>query len=246
MDMSWFVCVVGLFVLSLVLAAVGAVPPGSQPAKVDLSILKTLRLGHPRLIALPADLDRVRRMIQQHEQPRLWHAALTRKADELLVEPALEYKLIGPRLLQVSRAACDRIYTLGLLYRLDGDRRFADRGIQELLAVCKFETWHPDLFLDTAEMTHAVAIGYDWFYDRLTADQRATVRQAIVEKGLKPAANAYRGGQCIYGWWVKLQPQLEPGLQRRDRHRRPGHRRRRAPTGCLHTQQCTRSPCPWR
>lgn len=205
--MSWFMRFAGITVLSLTLAAANA--PADKPSAAsapasqlaDVSILKTLRPDHPRLMALPTDLDRVRRMIKDHEQPRLWHQAMSKKAEKLLTDPVLQYKLIGPRLLDVSRSACDRIYTLGLLYRLDNDKRFADRGIKELLAICSFQDWHPDHFLDTAEMTHAAAIGYDWFYDQMTADQRKVVRQGIVEKGLNPAVEAYNGAS--YGWWVK-------------------------------------------
>lgn len=205
--MSWFLCLAGMIVLSLTMAA--ASDPASQPSATretaappaDVTILASLRPGHPRLLALPADIERVRRMIREYEQPRLWHAALVKKAEKLLSQPALQYQLIGPRLLQVSRDACDRIYTLGLLYRLDGDKRFADHGVKELLAICNFPDWHPDHFLDTAEMTHAAAIGYDWCYDRLTADQRKTVRQAIIDKGLRPAVDAYRGGK--YAWWTR-------------------------------------------
>jgi hypothetical protein len=205
--MSRFLCLAGMIVVFSTVAAGDASAdkppatsaPASQPA--DQAILKTLRPGHPRLVALAADIDRVRRMVKDHEQPRIWHEAMTKKAEKLLTEPTLEYKLIGPRLLDVSRSACDRIYTLGLLYRLDGDKRYADRGIRELLAICAFQDWHPDHFLDTAEMTHAAGIGYDWFYDRMTADQRKIVRQAIIAKGLNPAVEAYNGAN--YGWWVK-------------------------------------------
>jgi hypothetical protein len=200
-----FMCLSGVLFLSL--SAQGDTPPATQPspasqgAEADLSILKTLQPRHPRLVASPADIDRVRRMVKEHDQPRLWHEALVKKAQKLLDTPPLEYKLIGPRLLQVSRDAVDRIYTLGLLYRLDADKRYAARGVKELLAFSAFDDWHPSHFLDTAEMTHAAGIGYDWFYDVLTGEQRAVVRKAIIEKGLEVAAPGYRGDKV--GWWAR-------------------------------------------
>jgi hypothetical protein len=48
-------------------------------------------------------------------------------------------------------------------------------------------------------MTNAVAIGYDWLFDVLTPDQRATLRTAIVEKGLKPGMEVYESGK---GWSI--------------------------------------------
>jgi hypothetical protein len=196
---SYLLCACGILVLSL--CAEGRSLPATRAAESQPSVLKTLRAGHPQLVALQADIDRVRCMIRDHPQARQWHETLLTKAKRLLEQPPVEYKLIGPRLLQVSRQAVDRIYTLGVLYRLDGDKRYADRAVKELLAIAAFEDWHPSHFLDTAEMTHAAAIGYDWFYHLLTADQRTAVRKAIVEKGLNVAAAGYRGDKV--GWWAR-------------------------------------------
>ncbi|MFO0958526.1 MAG: hypothetical protein U0800_14045 [Isosphaeraceae bacterium] len=42
-------------------------------------------------------------------------------------------------------------------------------------------------------MTHACAIGYDWFHAGLVENQRRVVREAIVAKGLQPGLKVYRG-----------------------------------------------------
>ena len=55
-----------------------------------------------------------------------------------------------------------------------------------------FPDFNPRHFLDTAEMTHALAIAYDWLYDQWSESQRATIRKAIVELGLKPGMRVYR------------------------------------------------------
>jgi len=178
----------------VLVAAAAAAEPGPKPGLLD-----KLRQGHPRLVALGPDIARVRQMVAKEPLAKEYHAALLAQGKRYLREPLLKYKLIGPRLLHVSRAACDRIYTLGLLFRLDGDAAFADRAVRELLNVCGFKDWHPPHFLDTAEMTHAAAIGYDWFYDRLTPEQRRKVVEAIVKKGLLPAKKVYDGR----GWWSR-------------------------------------------
>jgi hypothetical protein len=90
-----------------------------------------------------------------------------------------------------------RVYTLALLHRLDGDQRYAERAWQELAAAANFPDWNPRHFLDTAEMTHAFAIGYDWLYDVWTPEQRGELQRAMVEKGLKPATKVYHANN---GW----------------------------------------------
>ena len=153
--------------------------------------LKTLRPEHPRLILLNSDLDYLHLLIAQSPLARKIHNDLVREGERLLNTPPVEYKLVGPRLLAESRACLDRVYTLALLYRLGGRKPFLDRAVLELQAAAAFKDWNPSHFLDTAEMTHAFAIGYDWLYPDLTPDQRAWIRAAIVDKGLTPALAAY-------------------------------------------------------
>ena len=161
--------------------------------------LKTLRAEHPRVLALEADLARVRALIQAEPVAKQYHDALRIEATGMLKRPLLRYKLVGPRLLGVSREALRRITTLAFVYRLDGDEVFADRAIRELVNVCGFKDWHPPHFLDTAEMACAAGIGYDWLHGRLTPEQRRTVVDAIVAKGLLPAKRVYEGK----GWWAR-------------------------------------------
>jgi hypothetical protein len=84
------------------------------------------------------------------------------------------------------------VRTLAFLYRIEGDRRFADRAWAELDAAARFKDWNPRHFLDTAEMTHAFALGYDWLYDCWTPEQRTVLRKAIIEKGFEPGLSVYR------------------------------------------------------
>jgi len=60
-------------------------------------------------------------------------------------------------LLGQARDTLDRAYSLGLLYRLTKDAKWADRLRLDLLNVAvNCTSWNPSHFLDVAEMTHAV------------------------------------------------------------------------------------------
>ena len=109
--------------------------------------------------------------------------------DAVLDEPPATRKMIGRRLLHTSRAALKRIFWLGYTYRVHGGETYARKAIDEMLAVSAFSDWNPAHFLDVGEMTMAVAIGYDWLYDKMTPAERKTVARAIIDKGLKPAQN---------------------------------------------------------
>jgi hypothetical protein len=146
------------------------------------------------------DIAKVKDIVDHDPLAKQWEQLLIKKADPMLKEPPVLRELIGPRLLDKSRKALDRITTLAGLYRLTGDKRYADRAKQEILAVSAFSDWHPPHFLDVAEMTTAVALGYDWLYDDLTTDERTTIRQAIITKGLQPGLEIYAKPTGWHTW----------------------------------------------
>lgn len=174
-----------------------AMPAAAQPAPDAATILKTLRPGHPRLLVLPDDVARARKLAETDPTARKYREGLQAEGEKILTEPPVEYVLKGPRLLDQSRLCLRRVYTLAGLYRLEGDRKWVERAKKELFAAAAFPDWNPSHFLDTAEMTHAFAIGYDWMYDALSPQERATIKTAIVEKGLLPGKKVYDSGT---GW----------------------------------------------
>ena len=91
--------------------------------------LATLRTQHPRLIALDSDIARIRSLVASDPLAKRSYDALRREADRMLSQPPVEYKLVGPRLLETSHAVLRRIYTLGLVYRIDGDRKYFERAL---------------------------------------------------------------------------------------------------------------------
>ncbi len=181
-------------------AGQGAQPPVPIPPATEL--LARLQKGHPRLLASSNDFAQLTRRIAADPALESWQAKLRQRAREITGAAPSRYEIPdGLRLLATSRRVVDRVYVLGLLYRLEGKPAYAERAWRELDAAARFPDWNPRHFLDTAEMTHAFAVAYDWFYEAWTPEQRAVLRQAMVEKGLKPALGLYRTG----GWWTQAR-----------------------------------------
>lgn len=141
--------------------------------------------SHPRLLAGAEQFDALRARVKTDPLSAALLADLHLKAEAILSKPPLTYQKVGKRLLAVSREAIKRISTLALLARITDDPRYAKRAIEELLAVTAFQDWNPSHYLDTAEMSLAVGIGYDWLYDQMTAEDRVAVGRGLLELGLK-------------------------------------------------------------
>jgi hypothetical protein len=154
-------------------------------------VLNTLKGQHPRMISAES-IGKIKTLIQEEElAQQIWKSNL-KFAQELLNKKPLVYnKPDGRRLLSVSRAALERVRSLSLSYLILGEKKYAERAWRELSNLASFSDWNPSHFLDCAEMTHAVALGYDWLFNFWSAEQRKILQKAILQKGLNPALEVY-------------------------------------------------------
>lgn len=161
--------------------------------------------GHPRLLLKAGEEARIAEMIAEDEAMARIHRAVLAECDEILDLPVLERVMEGKRLLHTSREALRRIFWLSYSYRMTGNEAYAERAVDEMLAVSAFSDWNPSHFLDVGEMVMAVAIGYDWLYDRMSLSERKTVMDAIVAKGFVPADDErYAGFYNLANNWNQV------------------------------------------
>jgi hypothetical protein len=161
------------------------------------SRIQSVSPEHPRLFAGVGEEVALRKKIDSDALLQETFAHVKAMADDLQGMKPVERKMTGKRLLEVSRTCLQRMTCLGLAYRVTGDKKYAVRAQEEMLAAAGFTDWNPSHFLDVAEMTAALAIGYDWMYKGLDPEARQVIKRAIIEKGLK---TSLRGG-----WWVSTE-----------------------------------------
>src|SRR5207244_2791935 len=121
-----------------VIAGHGASP--NVPIPPTAEILATLNKEHPRLLLSSNGFEHLKLLVQSNDLAHKCHAHLQATAKSMLAAPVSKYEIPdGLRLLDTSRRVLDRIQTLALLYRLDGDPRYADRAWKELDAAAHFK-----------------------------------------------------------------------------------------------------------
>lgn len=153
------------------------------------TLLEGLKKKHPLLLIEDNTWDKLNE--NKKNNPML-NKILSRVEEEskiILDKKPLFYEKKGKRLLSVSRDAVKRIISLIVTYKTSDNPKTAikykERAETELLTVAAFPDWNPTHFLDVAEMTTAVAIGYDWLYDDLSDSTRETLKTTILEKAIK-------------------------------------------------------------
>ncbi|WP_309382975.1 heparinase II/III domain-containing protein [Cerasicoccus frondis] len=181
--------------VTLVLLAIFSTAHSRALAEDMSNLLAKAAKTHPRLFLPDSEENAFRAKLKEDALLRKASEHVIELADQMVELPTLKRELEGRRLLETSRACLRRMGYLGLAYRLTGDPKYALRAQAEMLAVAEFSDWNPSHFLDTGEMTAALAIGYDWCYDALSPEARVTIRQAIVEKGLQPSL-------AENWWWI--------------------------------------------
>lgn len=173
---------------------------------VPENMFATLKKVHPRLMATAEDFEAAKARIASDAKMKAWFEEIKKSGDKILTESPSKYEIPdGLRLLSTSRRVVGRIYTLGFLYKMTNDSKYAERAWEELLAASQFPDWNPKHFLDVGEMTLAFGIGYDWFFDYWNVDRKNIIKSAIIEKGLGRALLAYEGISVPnHGWWVNV------------------------------------------
>ncbi|HEX3357529.1 MAG TPA: alpha/beta hydrolase, partial [Tepidisphaeraceae bacterium] len=160
----------------LALAAVAAVDTNDDP-------LTHLRKGHPRLLFTDEDLAKALAAAKTDPLRADLHKHIIATAEAILHAPPIRQpdRAQGQ---EQDRYAVYNILTCAMAYRLTGDERFFSRAKNDLLTAAVFPDWAPKHFLSVGEMSFASAIGYDWFYAKLTPDERTIIKKGLLQNSL--------------------------------------------------------------
>lgn len=171
----------------------------AQIPKIPLpASLIALKIEHPRLMLSNERIAELKKL--QTTDPILdkYIKAVIASANSIVTRAPLTRTLIGPRLLDVSRELLNRTTHLALAYHFSGDKKYLDAAVANMKTVCDFSDWNPSHFLDVAEMSNGVAIGYDWLYAYISETDRAFIRNGLKTKGLDEYKKIYETA-----WWAK-------------------------------------------
>lgn len=159
---------------------------------------------HPRLLFTSNEEIQVRKLIKENQEAKELANFLKNRADSLITLPQIPYEMNRyGNMLYTSRAYVERLGTLALAYRLYGEKKYLHAAEQTLQWVCNYPDWDPKHYLDTAEMTTAVAIAYDWLYTALPASTKKLVKKSIYKNAITRVLQEYEKGEL--GSWAKRE-----------------------------------------
>ena len=159
---------------------------------------------HPRLLFTSNEEIQVRKLIKENQEAQELARFLKNRADSLITLAQIPYEMNRyGNMLYTSRAYVERLGILALAYRLYGEKKYLNAAEQTLQWVCNYPDWDPKHYLDTAEMTTAVAIAYDWLYTALPASTKKLVKKSIYKNAISRVLQEYEKGGP--GSWAKRE-----------------------------------------
>ncbi|HBJ83461.1 MAG TPA: hypothetical protein DDZ88_06215, partial [Verrucomicrobiales bacterium] len=165
--------------------AIAIIPASKFKAPGANDYLGGIQKVRPRLIHNAASWGYLKGMIATDPVLAKMLEAMKASGEDLLQDPGLT-RINGDTGGEGPKA----IYRMGLLAALhycEGDLKWQDKGMQELIALTdkvSFRDWHPELIDNVADLVVATCLGYDWFYSALNAQQKTEIRTYLAQKGI--------------------------------------------------------------
>ena len=152
---------------------------GGHTAQTAISVVAPLAGVHPFLYFSAKDIPAIRARMDGPEVADRRTRLFNRANNLLNAAPATD-----------SRSMQGNCGLLAFAYVVSGDTQYAQRAIQEALATAAMDQWttgfdfNRGADLVSSERSLGTALVYDWCYDVMTPEQRAILRNALLEKGV--------------------------------------------------------------
>lgn len=182
-----------------------------EAEKVSSDLRNYTSVGsHPRLLVHKDEVEQIRDRVHTHSDLLESYNTIKAKADKILTSSTVAYSKKDGTRLSSAADVLDYVETLGFVYLISKDEKYAKRLYDELENAANYVDWNPYHFLDTANMMSAFAIGYDMAYDYISKDASrvAKLTEAVVSKGFEPLLDDYldRERERSYKWSLSADP----------------------------------------
>jgi len=181
--------------------------PKDQFQPSNPSVTK-VRPDRPRLIAPAYKWAALPNLIKTDPYLKGWNDTIFGNASDYSQLPPVQYFRDGDSgILDNARDIKRRIKAFAYAYRITNNTSWVDRAWLEIQNAAGNGTmpfgpdddkWNSVHFLDTAEMSAAFGIAYDWLHDMWSDEQKEQIRFTLIKYGLSFGVQQFTTSA---GWW---------------------------------------------
>jgi len=164
---------------------VTVIPVKKFKAPAGGAILGTVKKERPRLLMNAAGFAALKNRAGSDAITKNLLASLKATAEKIIELPEL-VQVRGEAAANNNPGAkvIFRMSTLGTLNYVDGDPRWKDYAVRELISMSMFTNWHPGEMKSCAQFVWGMSVGYDMFRTSMNPEQAAKIKKALIELGV--------------------------------------------------------------
>jgi len=164
---------------------VTVMPAKKFKAPAGSAILATVKKERPRLLMNAAGFAALKNRVGSDAITKNLLASLKATAEKIIELPEL-VQVRGEAAANNNPGAkvIFRMSTLGTLNYVDGDPRWKDYAVRELISMSMFTNWHPGEMNSCAQFVWGMSVGYDMFRTSMNPEQAAKIKKALIELGV--------------------------------------------------------------
>ena len=139
---------------------------------------------HPRIYLTAADFAQMKEKFETSTdniyKKRI--RVMLANADGYLEKGIADYTMWSDSMRhRVGSEMKERFTNWGLAYHMTGDQKYVDAAYAQFKKAATFPDFNASHIIDTGEAAIALAIGYDWFYNAFTPEQREVAIKVVRE-----------------------------------------------------------------
>jgi len=152
---------------------------------------------HPRLYLNADGFAKMRQHYEAKDDEAYTLIAneVIKKADSYLDKEPIGYVWDDPMrtLSAISTNLLNRFIYMGYAYNLTGDQKYVDKAYEQFEMCATYPDFNTSHIIDTGDDCLALAIGFDWFYNGFTPEQREVAKRVVYDTALKTLASGLYG-----------------------------------------------------
>ncbi len=149
--------------------------------------------GRGRLLASFDELMQLRRDAKTDTALKGYVDALKTRygvKSPIFAETPLDGEITGEALAD----SAERVLSFAILYRVTGDKQYAERTALECEALAALSDWSAGGSMESiGAVSFGVAVGYDWCHHVWSEGRKALIERAMLRNGMRPGIDAYDG-----------------------------------------------------
>lgn len=152
---------------------------------------------HPRLLLTADDFAVMRKHYEQKDDEMYNTIAqkMVQKADLYVGADTVHYTWDDMMRILTATASqlINRFLYMGYAYQLTGDQKYVDQAFKQFEECATYPDFNTSHIIDCGDICFALAIGFDWFYNGFTPEQREFAKSVVRDKGLNTLGSGLYG-----------------------------------------------------